>query len=279
MISTQEPTLSPKLIDLSDTTFVHRFLSPAWFTTLQNHLAGAHSASRHSNGTTASSHDKWLFDNIVGLRTGEALVFSPTAHLTVASGHQDGPASSLSAVRPLGNGFAKLRVRRRITADGGRSVTADQAGAGESPALAATDEVPMFVVEARERAPKKKEKLPSAPKQKEKEKAPSAKKGKGKLPSDKKPPKFLTEAEVQEQIPHVLPHLNAMLPRILSKVDPKAPRLPEKPTRKVLHRLEKKFGIHVDHLGKFPPLYDYAQRILGQPLVSVLSSSSTRELC
>lgn len=276
MISTQEPTLSPKLIDLSDTTFVHRFLSPAWFTTLQNHLAGAHSASRHSNGT-ASSHDKWLFDNIVGLRTGEALVFSPTAHLTVASGHKDGPASSLSAVRPLGNGFAKLRVRRRITADGGRSVTADQAGAGESPAPAATDEVPMFVVEARERAPREREKLPSAPK--EKKKAPSAKKGKGKPPSDKKAPKFLTEAEVQEQIPHVLPHLNEILPRILSKVDPKAPQLPDKPTRKVIHRLEKKLGIHLDHLYKSPPLYDYVQRILGQPLVSVLSRPLSHGLC
>lgn len=265
MISTQEPTLSPKLIDLSDTTFVHRFLSPAWFTTLQNHLAGAHSASRHLNGT-ANSHDKWLFDNIVGLRTGEALVFSPTAHLTVASGHKDGPASSLSAVRPLGNGFAKLRVRRRITADGGRSVTADQAGAGEPPALAATDEVPMFVVGARERAPK------------EKEKAPSVKKGKGKLPSAQKADNAMTEAEVQERIPLILPHLNEILPPILKKIDPKAPRLPDKPTRKVLHRLEKKLGIHVDHLGKFPPLYDYVQRILGQPLVSVLSRPLSHEL-
>ena len=40
IIATQEPTISPSLLDLCSMTIVHRFTSPAWMNALQNHLAG-----------------------------------------------------------------------------------------------------------------------------------------------------------------------------------------------------------------------------------------------
>ena len=40
IISTQEPTISPVLLDLSNVTIVHRFTSPQWLQTLKGHLAG-----------------------------------------------------------------------------------------------------------------------------------------------------------------------------------------------------------------------------------------------
>ena len=41
IIATQEPTISPKLLDLCSMTFVHRFTSPEWLETLKKHLAAA----------------------------------------------------------------------------------------------------------------------------------------------------------------------------------------------------------------------------------------------
>jgi len=38
-ISTQEPTISPKLLDLCSITVVHRFTSPDWLRELRSHLA------------------------------------------------------------------------------------------------------------------------------------------------------------------------------------------------------------------------------------------------
>lgn len=41
VISTQEPTMSPRLLlDLCTVTVVHRFKSPEWFRTLRDHLDG-----------------------------------------------------------------------------------------------------------------------------------------------------------------------------------------------------------------------------------------------
>ena len=40
IISTEEPAISPKLLDLSTMTIVHRFTSPEWFRTLGDYLAG-----------------------------------------------------------------------------------------------------------------------------------------------------------------------------------------------------------------------------------------------
>ena len=40
IIATQEPTISPKLLDLCSFTIVHRFSSPSWLETLRKHIAG-----------------------------------------------------------------------------------------------------------------------------------------------------------------------------------------------------------------------------------------------
>jgi hypothetical protein len=147
VISTQEPTISPKLLELSSMTFVHRFTSPAWFKALRTHLAGASandfpatagvraeddnggadggvgdsgaapSATRRSRDTAA------IFREIVELNVGEALLFAPSAMLRVArdgGGNTDGTA----VPQKLGMAYAKVRVRKRVTADGGRSLLA-----------------------------------------------------------------------------------------------------------------------------------------------------------
>lgn len=109
VIATQEPTLSPQLIDLCNVTIVHRFNSPAWFTILEKHLAGA------SNIHDANNPDvKQLFEMIVALRPGEAFVFCPTALLDVDDGN----------LLQLQNGFIRVKIRARCSADGGRSIMA-----------------------------------------------------------------------------------------------------------------------------------------------------------
>ena len=50
IIATQEPTISPRLLDLCSFTLVHRFTSPDWLKVLRNHLAAASletSTARH----------------------------------------------------------------------------------------------------------------------------------------------------------------------------------------------------------------------------------------
>ncbi|KAK8112104.1 uncharacterized protein PG998_008561 [Apiospora kogelbergensis] len=93
-IATQEPTLAPELIDLSNVTFVHRFLSPSWYQILKKHLAGA---NKHD-----SENSNKLFETIVKLRTGQALMFSPTALTEL-------PASYGQPVQLLGNNYLKNR--------------------------------------------------------------------------------------------------------------------------------------------------------------------------
>src|SRR5437016_3909932 len=75
IISTQEPTISPRLIDLSSITIVHRFFSPEWFTVLRRHII----VTAERSGGDADTME--LFQKISGLRTGEALVFAPSAIL------------------------------------------------------------------------------------------------------------------------------------------------------------------------------------------------------
>lgn len=106
LISTQEPTISPKLLDLCSVTIVHRFTSPEWLRALQKHLAGVSEAGEQTHS---------IFAQIVQLRVGEALMFAPSAVL-----RPDGDAQ----VVKLSNGVIKVRVRNRVTHDGGRSIMA-----------------------------------------------------------------------------------------------------------------------------------------------------------
>ncbi|KAK2861492.1 hypothetical protein FQN49_004143 [Arthroderma sp. PD_2] len=128
IIATQEPTLSPNLLDLCNLTVVHRFSSPAWFKALEGHLAGAVmdvTASRRSKYSTES-----LFSRIVGLKTGEALVFCPSAILDVNELNDKreddlrAQRASGSPLLELGASYFKMKVRKRVTADGGRSILA-----------------------------------------------------------------------------------------------------------------------------------------------------------
>lgn len=133
MIATQEPTISPALLDLCNVTIVHRFTSPAWYISIEQHIAGAATARANKEGETSLD----LFGKIVRLGTGEALVFCPTAMLDVTSGLDHIEESSESnrgssdastehqTVTKLGSEHIRLRVRKRITADGGRSQLAE----------------------------------------------------------------------------------------------------------------------------------------------------------
>ncbi|KAI2692219.1 hypothetical protein LCP963914a_313 [Penicillium roqueforti] len=144
LIATQEPTLSPSLLELCNVTIIHRFSSPAWFKAIKSHIAGA--GIEKSDANAAAS----IFHKIVRLPTGEALVFCPTALLDIAKHNakeneeassvisSDRPVSeegsssadstrakdepTLDRVVQLGTAYAHIRVRNRITVDGGRSV-------------------------------------------------------------------------------------------------------------------------------------------------------------
>ncbi|PKY00264.1 hypothetical protein P168DRAFT_276149 [Aspergillus campestris IBT 28561] len=104
IISTQEPTISPRLIDLCSITIIHRFSSPEWWKTIQQHVPVV-------KGNRDADSDDGLY-NIASLRTGEALVFAPSAYLL-----DEG-----LALADTKHGTFKMRVRRRITWDGGRTI-------------------------------------------------------------------------------------------------------------------------------------------------------------
>ena len=116
IIATQEPTVSPKLLDLCTMTVVHRFTSPDWFASLRTHLAAISGLDDESQ-----RNSKDIFKAIVNLRTGEALVFSATAMLDVVT-PTTGQGSPVA--QKLGLGYIKMWVRKRLTVDGGRSIMA-----------------------------------------------------------------------------------------------------------------------------------------------------------
>jgi hypothetical protein len=81
IISTQEPTVSTTLLNLCSTTIVHRFTSPEWLRILHKHLAGAlespFGGSNTDNHDTEAVSQLSLFEEIVNLQVGEAILFSP----------------------------------------------------------------------------------------------------------------------------------------------------------------------------------------------------------
>ncbi|EGO53272.1 hypothetical protein NEUTE1DRAFT_21543, partial [Neurospora tetrasperma FGSC 2508] len=148
IISTQEPTISPKLLDLCSVTIVHRFTSPDWLRALSKHLAGVSKGGRmlekalainqnmaddvciENDGVNSLALDysdpaMELFSRIVALRVGEALVFAPSAIIGVQKAIPRPPSTSTPAPKPrLAHGVLKVRIRNRTTADGGRSIMA-----------------------------------------------------------------------------------------------------------------------------------------------------------
>lgn len=120
-ISTQEPTISPALLDLCSITIVHRFTSPAWLACLKTHLAALSKADdKDDDGLVLRISPNVVFDRIVKLRVGEALVFCPSAVIGVVL--SDNPYGL--QLNKLGTGYMKVKMRARITTDGGKSVLA-----------------------------------------------------------------------------------------------------------------------------------------------------------
>jgi hypothetical protein len=118
VIATQEPTLSPQLLELCNVTFVHRFRSPGWLDALKGHIAGAANLKKSSEGSFEE-----MFKTIVGLRTGEALVFSPDSVLDVVRAPTSVWKTGMT-IDPLLDRYVKVRIRNRISADGGKSIMA-----------------------------------------------------------------------------------------------------------------------------------------------------------
>jgi hypothetical protein len=102
IISTQEPTIATDLIALCSVTIIHRFTSPAWYAALRKHI-------------NAVEEDCKILQCIETLDTGEALVYCPNA---VLGKNEDGSLS-----KPIGR-LMKVKVRDRVTLDGGASIMA-----------------------------------------------------------------------------------------------------------------------------------------------------------
>ena len=124
IVSTQEPTVSPALLDLSSVTIVHRFTSPEWLRSLKAHLAPAASGlvngpptvetdgkegSDGSRASDSSSVTSKIFLDVVNLRTGEALLFEPSGAITTEYPHSENRS------RRLGFSYIKIKVRARLT--------------------------------------------------------------------------------------------------------------------------------------------------------------------
>lgn len=114
IIATQEPTISPALMDLCSLALVHRFSSPRWMSELKGHLPGIESEKVREEG--GEDKKDTLFDSILELKTGEAFLFCQNALLMVPEKGKD--------VEKMGKGRRMVRIRKRVTNDGGVSVMA-----------------------------------------------------------------------------------------------------------------------------------------------------------
>ncbi|KAK2742686.1 hypothetical protein FQN57_005141 [Myotisia sp. PD_48] len=126
IISTQEPTISTALLNLCSITIVHRFTSPEWLRALRKHLAAAAEDLTFAKprqvlpqpGEDCPGEDSpSLMDRIVCLTVGEALLFAPSA--IIYAGMQ---GNKRVGFRRLGADYLTIKVRERLTADGGKSI-------------------------------------------------------------------------------------------------------------------------------------------------------------
>ncbi|KAI0120742.1 hypothetical protein BJ170DRAFT_588980 [Xylariales sp. AK1849] len=120
LVSTQEPTISPALLDLCSMTIVHRFTSPSWLKTLRAHIA-LPTEGQGKSPTDVAPMSQELFEDVVGLRTGEALIFAPSAVIAWECDR----ANSEKQNWMLGRNYIKVRIRARLSADGGKSIRAE----------------------------------------------------------------------------------------------------------------------------------------------------------
>ncbi|KAF8540664.1 hypothetical protein BDD12DRAFT_561818 [Trichophaea hybrida] len=140
IISTQEPTISPKLLDLCTFTLCHRFSSPEWLGFLKAHIAAAGQEEKRAE----------MMARLVALDSGEAFLFAPSGimmakkdvlgmldvntlkvvdedGMTEVSDSEDDCEKSDDDGKRLekfGLKYMKVKIRKRITQDGGRSVMA-----------------------------------------------------------------------------------------------------------------------------------------------------------
>jgi hypothetical protein len=91
------------LIALCSITVIHRFSSPEWFTAIKRHIP-IRTEEHHS-----------VMEAIEGLKTGTALVYSPNAVLD--------RGKDRGLVKGTGK-LMRIKVRKRVTSDGGLSVLA-----------------------------------------------------------------------------------------------------------------------------------------------------------
>ncbi|KAL8659526.1 MAG: hypothetical protein Q9226_000368 [Calogaya cf. arnoldii] len=117
IISTQEPTISPKLLDLCSMSIVHRFTSPNWMLALRGHLAAVSDLGEGD----PQRNLKEIFQTIVNLDVGQALLFSPSAILDAPHDSRSDASSRITKVQKLGLRYVKMRVRKSNFTAGGRS--------------------------------------------------------------------------------------------------------------------------------------------------------------
>jgi hypothetical protein len=123
IVSTQEPTVATALLDLCSTTIVHRFTSPDWTKALKGHLAARQEDHHNFDSKGESPSDKMfmtLFERILPLKVGEALLFAPSA--VVGARESDGDERRGVEFERLGGRNLMITVRGRLTDDGGKSI-------------------------------------------------------------------------------------------------------------------------------------------------------------
>ena len=115
LISTQEPTISPRLIDLCTMTVIHRFISPDWMNVLKKHVFILED-DKESSGRSS------VFNQILRLKIREAFVYAPSAVTGTSTNNEDESAGENQDWKSTADELIKVRIRKRVTWDGGASV-------------------------------------------------------------------------------------------------------------------------------------------------------------
>ena len=100
-------------------TIIHSFTSPAWLRTLHARTAAylEFQNDKIADGKLTKRGD--IFQTIVQLGVGEALIFAPNATLCVDNERLE------TADVVLGRSYLKVKVRMRLSSDGGKSLLAN----------------------------------------------------------------------------------------------------------------------------------------------------------